>query len=292
MRGGSTDDPDEPTKTVGLVGEGNGDAVPDIAANPAAVAFGQVVRFTCSTISVSIDNTGTGTLSVTSIAPAPGTSAEYSATPAVFQVNPGASQAVAVSYCPVDLTTDNGSLVIVSNDPDENPLTLAVSGAGIPPPVGNANTDIAIEIVWASSGTDVDTHLIRPGGTYASSPGDCYFANLNPEWGVAGVTMDNPFLDHDDVDGFGPENLNLSLARTGSPYRVAIYYWSDNGHGPTDVTVRVYLNGVMSYTNTLSLANHQRWDVVDIAWNEATDSGTMTVLNNVVQMFTLTPQAK
>lgn len=287
----ASNDPDEATKVLGLTGTGDGSAIPDIAAAPASVAFGQVVRFTCSTVSVAISNPGSGTLTVTNVARAPGTSTEYTATPTAFTVNPGSTQSLAVTFCPTNVGFDNGSLEITSNDPDENPFVLPLSGEGIPPPVGNASTDIAIEVIWSTNDTDVDTHLIRAGGSFGVSPGDCYYANLNPDWGVAGVTNDNPFLDHDDVDGFGPENLNLALARTGS-YRTAIYYFSDHGNGPTSVTVRVYLNGVLSYTNTRTLSHHQRWDVVDVMWNETTDSGTMTVLDSVIQMFTLAPQTK
>ena len=66
------------------------------------------------------------------IAPAGGTSIEFSFTvPGLpFAIPAGGSQIVTVTYQPVDEGTDNGSLVINSNDPDEPAVSLTFAGTG------------------------------------------------------------------------------------------------------------------------------------------------------------------
>ena len=58
--------------------------------------------------------------------------------------------------------------------------------------------------------TDIDLHLVRPGGTpFDVSGDDCYYANKNPDWNILNDNTDDPFLDVDDIDGNGPEEINL-----------------------------------------------------------------------------------
>jgi len=67
----------------------------------------------------------------------------------------------------------------------------------------------------------MDLHFVRPGGMpFAFDGSDCYFARMAPDWGRAGDTTDNPFLDRDDTNGPGPENINLSSAAPGD-YQVS-----------------------------------------------------------------------
>lgn len=54
---------------------------------------------------------------------------------------------------------------------------------------------------------------------------------------------DNPTLDIDDVEGFGPENINIVSPSEGN-YLITVYYFNDQGIGSTDAWVKVYINGV------------------------------------------------
>ncbi len=285
----TSDDPDEATVTVALSGNGTTTPVPDINASPNTLNFGQVQRLTCASRTTQMQNTGSATLNITNITRAFLTSTEFTWTPNTFTLAPGASATLTVTYCPVDTGLEIGGLNVASNDPDENPYNISLFGEGTAPPL--SETDIAVELTWDKNDTDVDTHFIRPGATFDSVPGDCYYVNLSPDWGVAGDATDDPYLDYDDIDGLGPENLNFAKPMTGA-YRLAIYYYSDHGNGGTTATVKVYLNGTLAWQGSKAITNHQRWDVMDINWNAPGDSGTIAMVDTVTQMFTFAPDQK
>jgi hypothetical protein len=136
--------------------------------------------------------------------------------------------------------------------------------------------DFVAELTWETPGdpnefdtgigrgTDLDLHLLR--GQIAGNPSDsprwndqffrsdCYYLNCTTggvDWGVIGDINDNPSLDRDDVDGGGPEQVNIRRpafttgpeAFYNSPYRIGIYFY--DGHetfGPTYATVRLFFN--------------------------------------------------
>lgn len=89
------------------------------------------------------------------------------------------------------------------------------------------------------------------------------------------VTADNPRLDIDNVQGFGPENINLDEPLNGT-FPIAVHFWCDmpqvqgyNGPhtGPSTATVRLYIDGVLVRTWTRELTRRQRWHVADFVWN-------------------------
>jgi hypothetical protein len=112
--------------------------------------------------------------------------------------------------------------------------------------VSAGNVDgLRVEMFWDTDGTDMDLHLLNPTGTRWVTPDDCYYANCNAssgrnlEWGAPG-SDDNPRLDLDDTNGFGPENINITRPQPGT-YRVAVHdFRSDRTNR---VTVRIYCGG-------------------------------------------------
>jgi len=134
-----SNDPDEATVELGLSGTGEVPPVdvPDINLNPVALDFGVVTVGGTATLTSQIENLGTADLTVNSIAPTAGTSVEFSftapATPFVIPV--GGSQSVTVTFGPADVGPETGSLEILSDDPDEPAVELALSGSGEPVPV-------------------------------------------------------------------------------------------------------------------------------------------------------------
>jgi len=151
--------------------------------------------------------------------------------------------------------------------------------------------EIHVELLWTTPGdptetnegqgmgSDVDLHFVHPMASgpdldgdgepdgWFDHPFDCFFHNMHPEWGDFGPGVnDNPGLDRDDVDGWGPENINLSFPEPVT-YRVGVHYWNDHGYGFSDATVRVYLEGELAWESLPTrLIDKDMWRVIDIIW--------------------------
>ena len=94
-----------------------------------------------------------------------------------------------------------------------------------------------------------------------------YFSIPNPNWGDRNRWEDDAFLDTDDVDGFGPENVNIQEPINGT-YRVIMHYWDTHGGDAPDTTVEILtFNRPVATYGPVQLGNvDDNWDVVDIDW--------------------------
>lgn len=191
----------------------------------------------------------------------------------------GQTMTIEVEFRPDGIpSTQQGTLTVQYNG-GSGPATVDVvlNGEVIPPPV--TETAISVTLEWTSNDTDVDLHLVGPGGAFFEPPMDCFFDNDTPDWGLMGDTTDNPFLDRDDVDGYGPEQVNLSVAASGQ-YQVYVHYWSDHNNGTTDTSVQIHINGQLVATRTRSrLYCSQVWLVGTIQWNNG--AGTFTPVDSM-----------
>ena len=154
--------------------------------------------------------------------------------------------------------------------------------------------DLHVQLVWSTPddpdetdriGTDVDLHF-KHGDAGASwnadaNGYDCYFANVNPDWGIAGDAADNPSLDIDDTNGAGPENVNLNRPEPGVTYEVgAIYFRAESTFGvagadprlehPSYVTARIFVRGELLVEEVaVELTTlRQLWRIATIRWCE------------------------
>lgn len=141
---------------------------------------------------------------------------------------------------------------------------------------GCTEPGMRVQLAWDIDVTDVDLHLLKPGGSYRDSFSDCYYANPNPDWGVEGDPADNPELDVDDVNGYGPENIYLDPSEDGN-YRVIVHYYSDDGQGPSVAWIAVYIDGQRegSFGPHTLTSTGATWQVADIDW----PSGTATAVD-------------
>ncbi len=154
-----------------------------------------------------------------------------------------------------------------------------------------ADQDVHIQLVWDtpndpfqqdSSGSDVDVHLLHQGGVWNEGPWDCFWQNMEPDWGVqrAGTNgwNDDPSLDIDDVDGWGPENINYDNPTSGKTFEVGVHYFSDHGYGASFATVRLYVGGALVLEERRQrLRDQEFWRVAKISW----PTGQITPINAV-----------
>ena len=129
-----------------------------------------------------------------------------------------------------------------------------------------ATEGIRVEIFWESN-ADMDTHLLNPEGTGWFNRDDCYYANCiggdRLNWGDPDRSDDDPSLDIDDTDGFGPENINIDEPAPGT-YRVGVHAFSRSG----EVTVNVYCGGREEPDQTFgprNVMNNRFWRVADVS---------------------------
>jgi len=139
---------DAATPVVNLAVSGSGvvppPSVPGIQITPLTLDFGSLTVPGSASLNARIQNVGTATLTVTSVARCAGTSSEFSWTPpAPLSIAPGGSQTVSVTYSPIDAGTDSGCLEAASNDPAHAVVQVGVTGTGVvPPPPGALDVDI------------------------------------------------------------------------------------------------------------------------------------------------------
>ncbi len=153
--------------------------------------------------------------------------------------------------------------------------------------------DIHVQMVWDTpgddtdpvnpqtdaDGTDVDLWFLHPSAlTWSDIGRRCFYGNPTPDWGVLGQVDDDPSLDIDDVNGAGPENINLNdpenTQALGSAYRVGAHYYRAEresrvaSYGPSLVTVRIYLGGALAFEADRELIDTQDfWEVASIVWS-------------------------
>ena len=134
-----SNDPDENPVVVALNGTG---FAPEIAVSPSGHDYGDVQLGSSASQSFTVSNEGTEMLDVTALDLTGSDAADFSVTTgAPGSIPPGGSLTVEVTFAPQSLGAKTAALEIASNDPDENPLTVNLSGNAVPVPV----QDITVE---------------------------------------------------------------------------------------------------------------------------------------------------
>lgn len=124
-----SDDPDEPEVEVALAGSV---AAPDIAVDPLAYDFGTVDVGSAASTTVTVQNTGSGSLWISEVEWIAGSEFSLDGDTAPFSLAAGASRSFTVGYAPTDDAADEAFLSFASDDPDEPWLTSNLVGDGKP----------------------------------------------------------------------------------------------------------------------------------------------------------------
>ncbi|MBI2375387.1 MAG: choice-of-anchor D domain-containing protein [Deltaproteobacteria bacterium] len=239
-----------------------------LSCSPSTIAFGAVQRGQTKSETVTCSASGGITRFISAAFPPAETLFVLPAPPGTADLVTGQSVTFAVEFraegSPVP---HNSQLAVQFNGANgTETLTIPVTGEVTPPPV--TSTAMSILLRWDSNFTDVDLHLVRPGGALWSATGECSYLFTAPDWGIASDPTDNPFLDVDDTDGRGPENINLNVAAPGN-YEVWIHYYDDNGFGASQATVEVYIGGNLAGTYNRRISCNDMWHVGTIVWDGA-----------------------
>jgi len=137
---------------------------------------------------------------------------------------------------------------------------------------------IHVELLWHTpgdpdetdqgwgQGADLDLHFLNHAAEAWFDPVyDCHHYNKTPQWGSPNpLAEDDPRLDRDDIDGAGPENINLHNPQP-MTYRVGVHSWSEHGYGNSVAEVRVYFWSVLAFQwGGVDMGDHFMWYVCDI----------------------------
>ncbi|OGL48795.1 MAG: hypothetical protein A3C43_04425 [Candidatus Schekmanbacteria bacterium RIFCSPHIGHO2_02_FULL_38_11] len=191
----SSDDPNEDPFDVSLLGTG---VVPDISADPELLNFVDITVDTSSEPQeVLISNNGEGALEITDISITGLNKDEFSIYSSEeclgVTLLTGESCSVSVVFEPTSEGNKQAKLSIESDDPDENPLKLSLTGRGFVP-CGNSPE---IKTLSKSKGTYSDTVVIKGSG-FCTDQGTVIFAK-----GTIGVEAE--------IDGDGWEDTKITV---------------------------------------------------------------------------------
>ncbi|MFQ5557626.1 MAG: choice-of-anchor D domain-containing protein, partial [Acidimicrobiales bacterium] len=121
----ASDDPDSPSIDVTLTGTGVAQPVPDISVPPTA-DLGSIAAGDTADATVTVTNEGSADLTVSATTTTGAFSVVAGGAP--FTVASGATHDVTVRFAPTTAGSFTGDLSIISNDPDESPADVSLSG--------------------------------------------------------------------------------------------------------------------------------------------------------------------
>jgi hypothetical protein len=144
------------------------------------------------------------------------------------------------------------------------------------------NQEFYVQLTWDAA-SDLDLHVKQPGYTIFDRPQDCNFCNKTPNW-FGGGAADNPSLDWDSIQGYGPETTTIAHPAAGD-FDVQVHYYGVGGAtscgGPcpaSRATLDFYVNGVLTFTMQRMMRNQgEVWEAASVNW----PSTTISVVNNL-----------
>jgi hypothetical protein len=136
-----SNDPDEGTKDISL--SGNGVLITDISVSPTLKNYGDVSIGSSPAQKFTVTNEGTADLSVNSIILLGDDAGEFNFIGGddPFSLTPENSHDIEVQFSPGSAGIKNAILRFESNDPDENPFDISLTGNGVEIPVPDIQVD-------------------------------------------------------------------------------------------------------------------------------------------------------
>ena len=217
-----SNDPDSP---AGVPAQLIVTGAPDIALNPASLAYGEVFVGATPTRNLTVSNPGTDVLNVTI---GSGDAAVTTDAPS-FTLAPKAARNVVVRFSPTAPMTLNTLLTVASNDPDSPSLTVAVTGSAVPAPSFAVSPEALAVTLNTNTATSRTLRITNSGGANYT------FTAEAQELGTSGTVTVQGDADNVDLPKDAPDVLTgPTPLRAGGPDVFGYTYQdSDESGGPT-----------------------------------------------------------
>lgn len=124
----TSNDPTNPTTNVTLSGTGSTTATGQLVANPTSLSFGTASTGSSTSQNITLTNTGTAAIQITSITAA-GSGFSVSGITPPTTLDPSGTATLSVKFAPAATGAVTGSITVASNA-SGSPLTIALTGTG------------------------------------------------------------------------------------------------------------------------------------------------------------------
>jgi hypothetical protein len=127
---------------------------------------------------------------------------------------------------------------------------------------------LRVELTWNTQNTDVDLHALDNTSGRWFTTQDCFYANRHPD--AALPEANRRWLDTDDVDGEGPENIRVDVPVTDREYQIGVHFFSSHGqHAQTRATAVIYCGEQRMGTYVRDLTGDRSGSDANDFWNVA-----------------------
>ena len=274
-----SDDPDEGEVVVSLAGVG---VEPDIAVDTEALDFGEVsVVGDGEELTVTITNEGTSDLTISGV--------EIRGAPTFLSsfddeviIEPEGVYELTVTFAPDEVGRADATLTIVSDDPDEGEVDIALTGVGIPEDLKLYVPDDYGTIQEAiDAAQDGDSILVHP-GTYTEN---IHYSDKNIVIGsLFMMTGDDAYVDSTIIDGDGG-NIVVNMRDNLTSEAVLTGFTITNGSA--SYGAGIYINASSPVLDHLIITgnNADRWGAGIYSTHDAHPTLiNVTVSGNVAQI--------
>jgi hypothetical protein len=149
----------------------------------------------------------------------------------------------------VDVAGDFTLGLVVTDDLGAVSTECTVAISAVP------RSGLHVQLTWDRPDNDIDLHLTRatPHTSGWCGVDDCYFGGTSRNWGGGDR---NPSLDIDDLEGFGPENINIESPGDGN-YTVGVGMYTHDSD--STVTVKIFVGGALEFEGFQLMGNDDQW---------------------------------
>jgi VCBS repeat-containing protein len=134
---------------------------------------------------------------------------------------------------------------------------------------------INVALTWGGTPADLDAHLLGPAAANGDGPLHVFYSDRTYEVTTQGITEAGAFLDIDDINGNGPEVIQINTRTPGEYVYYVDNYSNDGGLAGSGATVTVLdPDGGPAQTFTVPEGSGRYWAVFKMT---VSDAGAVTI---------------